>query len=179
MFNIGISHLVTHIVEHAFRDQKGDPNAHRNLQKGYDTDALYIHFDVSMAHYHNGGEYSQRKGLHLLYQRDPGYSYITVFTGVTESPFAKIKEVEWKYITHHDSCWKDVSTFSEVYFDMAKKVNEMLVKDGLPEIAPRDMTEHNFLPLFGADLYKWVKIHMKKDPTDERNYRRLVTILEG
>ncbi len=150
---------------------------HELVGKGRENEALYFNFDLRMGSYTDGESYNQSRGLHLLYQVNPGYSYITVFSGITPSPFDKIKDVkEWKHECTHDSCWRDIQVFSQVYFEMAKQINEARVQDGLPEIAPAEMHEHNSFPLFNQ-TYLWVPVRITKDPNDAHNYRKLVEVL--
>jgi len=163
MLKIDVRNVVNALVEQELRG------------KGRQDSALYIHLDLRMSHHTNNKSYDQSRGLHLLYYCLPQMSYITVFSGVTDSPFSKVREVkEWKHACTHDSCWRDVNTFSQVYFDMAANINAMLKKEKKEEIAPKDMHEwHNF----HSGLYTWVPVKVTKDPTDDRNYRKLVEVM--
>jgi hypothetical protein len=112
----------------------------------------------------------------MLYHLRPERTYITVFSGITDSPFAHPKEVkEWKHETTHDTCWRDIRTFSDIYFQMADEVNHKIKKDGYEEVAPARMSEHNYF-LVGGDLYNWLPVKVTIDPQDEYNYRRLVEL---
>jgi hypothetical protein len=146
------------------------------IRKGREGEALYVNFDLRMSHHTNNKSYDQSRGLHLLYQVNPGYTYVSVFSAVTDSPFATIREVEeWKHEVTHDSCWRDTNVFSQVYFDMAEKINAAMKADKRKPIAPKDMHEwHN---LGRAGLFQWVKVNITKDPNDDRNYRKLVEVL--
>lgn len=152
---------------------------HALLGQGREKEALYFHFDLRMAHYlPDGGRHSAARGLHLLYHLNPDSSYVSVFSAVRGSPFERITAVEeWKHETSHDSVWRDIRVFSQVYFDMAKEINELRVSDGFPEIAPAAMTEHNGFRLLGDKLYEWVPAEVTKDPTDPNNYRKVITLL--
>lgn len=150
------------------------------LKGGREGEVLHFHFDLSMgyhAHVNNGGDsYTARRGLHLLYWLPPERSYITVFSAVTLSPFVKVGDVkEWKHECTHDTCWRDIGVFAQVYFDMAKEINALLVADGHPEVAPAAMSEHNSSPIFG-DFFEWLPAKVVTDPTDDRNYRKLITL---
>lgn len=140
-------------------------------------EALYFNFDIGMSHHTSEKSYNERCGLHLLYHCSPGSSYITVFSGVTKSPFGKIKDVQsWEHESTHDSCWGDIRVFSNVYFGMAEKINAMLKEDGKETIAPVVMNEHNSCPAFSV-FYKWVPVKVSYDETDDHHYRRMIEIL--
>lgn len=134
---------------------------------GRQDEALYLSFDLRMGYFSNNEPYHESRGLHLLYHVSPGGSYVDVFSAVTDSPFDKIKSVkEWKHEVSHDSCWRDVSCFSNVYFEMAKGINKALRNNGHKEVAPVTMFEHSGFGLY-SDLYKWVPIRItRKDPSD-------------
>lgn len=144
---------------------------------GRENEAIYFSFDVSMSHYTKTKHYKQRNGLHLLYQVNPGFTYINVFSAVTDSPFANIKTVEWKHECTHDSCWRDVNIFGDVYFGMAAKINSMLKADGLNELAPQDMHEYN-INSFSKGLYRWIPVKISKDPNDKNSYWKLVQVVD-
>lgn len=145
------------------------------VHKGRDNEALYINLDLRMSYHVGGDAFDQSRGLHLLYSCPTGMSYITVFSGITDSPFAKIGEVKaWKHETTHDSCWRDINTFSQVYFDMARGINVSLSEEGREAIAPIDMYEGSS---FRGNLYQWVPIKVTKDSSDRNNYRRMVELL--
>lgn len=143
---------------------------------GRQDEALYLHFDLRMGYFTNDESYNESRGLHLLYHVKPGGSYVDVFSAVTDSPFDKIESVkEWKHEASHDSCWRDVSCFSKVYFEMAKGINEALSKNGQKEVAPVTMSEHSGFGHF-EDLYKWVPIRIaRKDSSD--SYRKTIEVL--
>lgn len=150
----------------------------QELKGGKNGEALHIHLDLGVSFHTGHGSYDQRRGLHLLYQVDEGYSYINVFSAVLDSPFAKIGDVKkWKHECTHDTCWRDIQLFSQLYFEMCKLVNEEMVKDGLPEQRPCDMSEHNSFPVFGQ-MFDWVKVKVSKDPKCERNYHKVVEVLK-
>jgi len=140
-------------------------------------EALHFHFDLDLCHYCKGGKYfSQRRGLHLLYHMERGSSYVSVFSAVTNSPLTKISDIkEWKHETTHDSDWRDIGVFSDTYFEMAEKINASLKEAGFEEVAPKDMTEHNNIPIF-APMYEWVDVRVRKDPDDKYNYRKLIEV---
>lgn len=141
--------------------------------KGRKDEALHFHFDLRMAY----ADFREFRGLHMLYYLPPGMSYVTVFSAVTDDPFIKIGKVqEWKHETTHDSCWRDVQTFSNVYFAMADEINKKLEKETGSSVAPCEMREHNSFRLFGS-AFDWVKVEVSRDPEDDRNYRRLVKLL--
>lgn len=144
--------------------------------KGREDEALCFQFRLNLGHYHNGEQFRANRALVLLYYLELGHSYVTVFSGVSQSPFTNIKEMEFVHETTHDSCWRNIRTFSDVYFAMAKEVNAQLVQAGLKEVAPRDMDESNFFRLFG-NAFTWQKVSVKKDPYDKNNHRRVVQIL--
>lgn len=143
---------------------------------GRQDEALYLHFDLRMGYFTNDESYDESRGLHLLYHVRLGGSYVDVFSAVTDSPFDKIESIkEWKHEASHDTCWRDVSCFSIIYFEMAKAINNGLKKNGRKEVAPERMSEHSGFGLFD-DLYEWVPIRItKKDPSD--SYRKTVEVL--
>lgn len=144
--------------------------------KGREDEALCFQFRLNLSHYHDGMQFRSGRGLILLYHLMPGYSYVTVFSGVSPSSFTDIKEVEFFHEVTHDSCWRNIGAFSKVYFEMAKDVNTQLLAAGLSEIAPRDMSESNFFLLFGK-AFTWQKVKVSKDPSDTNNYRKIVQVL--
>lgn len=52
-------------------------------------------------------------------------------------------------------------------------VNAERVADGLPEVAPRDMSEHNDFRPFGPP-FSWIPVDVMKDPTDPNSYRKIL-----
>lgn len=183
MLTLRIDQIAAQIVRHVLLGKSREERESlpvRDLSDGvvYEGDALYLHFDLRLGHYTDGESYNTSRGLHLLYYTHPGSAYVTVFAGITDSPFDKVNEVgQWKHECSHDSCWRDIQTFSQVYFKMAGEINAMLEKDGLSHIAPKDMHESNSFGVFRDELYSWVKVRVTKDPEDSHQYRKLVTIL--
>jgi hypothetical protein len=166
MFSMKIEDLVQRIVMSEL------------VGKGREKEALYLCFDVSLSYYTDGDSYDQRAGLHLLYQVNPSYTYVNVFSAVTDSSFVPINKVEkWKHEISHDSCWRNIRVFSDLYFSMANAINEAMVEDGLKKVAPKDMHEYNKFSGFGDYLYRWVPVKISKDKTDENNYRKIIELL--
>jgi hypothetical protein len=165
MFNLPLVSVVNKMVEHEL------------VGNGRDDEALHFHFDLRLAYYlPKGYKCNASAGLHLLYHLNKGYSYVSVFSAITESPFTKIAGVtEWKHETTHDSCWRELRTVVNLYFQMAEEINLRLKSSGHKEVAPCEMTEHNNFALFGK-LYQWVPVQVTKDPSDKHNYRKLITI---
>ncbi len=147
------------------------------VDKGRD-EALYINIDCRLGFYKVAGEtYNQSRGLHLLYHVNPGYSYITVFSGVTDNPFGRIETVPyWKHECTHDVCWRDIAIFSDVYFQMAGEINARLKTNGQKEIAPIEMHESNSFAGFDK-VFDWKKVQITKDPNDPNNYRKMLKLL--
>lgn len=146
---------------------------------GRNNEALHIHLDCSMSQHYNVGSnaYNSRCGLHLLYWLPVDRTYVSVFSAVTDSPFTKVKDVEkWVHEATHDTCWRDIRTFSNVYFDMAKKINSAIEADGFKPCAPADMQENNCFALFGP-MFDWLPVKVIKDEDDLHGYRRLVELL--
>lgn len=165
MLTMKVEHLVAQIVKQELRG------------KGRKNEALYLNFDLGMSYFSKGNEYSQRQGLHLLYHSLPHGSVITVFSALTESPFARRQDVqEWKHECSHDTCWRDVNTFSNAYFGMAECINAMLRKDGKFDVAPKDMHEFNHFDLSDR-LFEWVPVEVTYDETDDFRHRRVVKFL--
>lgn len=162
MLEIKLNSVLEAIVEHELI-KKG----------GRDKEALHFHLDIRL----HQNEDTRSCGLHMLYHVRPGYSYVDVFSGETDSPFGKIDEVkEWKHLASHDSCWRDIKCFSAIYFRMAEEINEVRVRRNLRRVAPKDMYQHNNFAMFG-ELYRWVPIQIsREDPNN--SYCKSVTILK-
>lgn len=172
MLQIQVQNVVHAIVEQELRG------------KGREDSALYIHLDLRMSHHTDDKSYDQSRGLHMLYYCLPHMNYISVFSSVTDSPFTGLRDVkEWKHECSHDSCWRDVNTYSQVYFKMAEDINSEIKQDWekkhpgriAPQVAPKDMHEwHSF---GRSGLYMWVPVKVRKDPKDTNNYRKLVEVV--
>lgn len=170
MLSMRIDSLVAQIIQHEMLRPQAQPGLRKNA-------ALYLNFDCRMSVYLKDHEYSQSRGLHLLYHVVPGSASVSVFSGLTQSCFGKITEVdEWKHETSHDSCWRNVQVFSQLYFAMANQINKELVSDGKEEVAPVMMNEHNGFRNLHS-LFEWAIVDVTKDPTDQHNYRRIVKVL--
>jgi hypothetical protein len=166
MLSMSISNVVYYAVKQEITEKRS----------GRDNQAMYFNFDLGMSYNINDFSYDTRRGLHLLYQWPAEYSSVNVFSGVTSSPFARIGEVDFKFETCHDSCWRNLNIFSTIYFDMSREINEEYKKD-FPKrksIAPIKMNEYNHC---NKNLYSWVNVKVSKDPTCDRNWRKLVKIL--
>lgn len=167
MLEMKLSRVVHQIVEHHLGGQ------------GREKEALYVNFDVRMSSYYQlGREFAESRGLHLLYHQNPGHATLSVFSAVTRSPFERLPQVtEWKHEVSHDSCWRDIHVFSDVYFEMAKRINEKRCNAGLGEKAPIEMNQNCFFAGIARNtMFEWVKVSVTKDPEDSNNYRRLVTL---
>jgi hypothetical protein len=150
--------------------------------KGRENEGLLFSFDVSLTHYVNDiiGPVGRRKGLHLLYQVNPDYSYINVFSAVTDSPFDSPVNATWKHECTHDSCWRnDVDALSHLYFEMAEEINLQLEDSGHARVAPAAMVQNVFPGGIGRDLYRWVPCAISKDPADKHRYRKILTLTSG
>lgn len=169
MFDMSLQTLVNAIVSQEL------------IGKGREKEGLLFSFDVSFCSYHETEvefkEFDTRRGLHFLYQVNPNYTYVNVFSAVTERPFDSPLKATWKHECSHDSCWRnDVQAFNRLYFDMAEEINQKLVAAGLPRVAPKDMSQHIFPGGMSRNLYSWVACHITKDPADPHRYRKLVTL---
>lgn len=163
MFSFGIREVISAIVDHELKG-KGNPDK-----------ALHINLDVRISHYTDNESFHESRGLHLLYFCRPHMSYISAFSGITKSPFGSIREVEsWKHEITHDSGWRDISVFSNLYFEMADNINKKRVEAGLEKIAPKDMHEFNSFP---RGLCSWVPVEVKRDPADD--YNKFIKILSS
>lgn len=172
MLNIKIETVVNQIVRQELVEKNRGP-----LPDGAENIGLYMNFDCRLSHYTNEKTYNESCGLHLLYHCIPGGSVITVFSGVTDSPFDSIKTVKhWKHECSHDSCWRDIGVFSNVYFDMARKINEAMLAHGLKDIAPKDMHENNSFNGFDK-VFSWVKVNVSVDKADKNRYRKVLELL--
>jgi len=151
------------------------------IKAGGNEKVLHFGFKCNLAYYehvNSGGPiYDSVCGLHLLYHLQPGYGYVDVFSAITDSASVTVKQVnDWKHEASHGSCWRDIGTFSKVYFDLADKVNVKLVEDGRSAVAPMHMSEHNGPQLFGP-VFSWVDAKVSIDPNCDRRYRKLVSLL--
>ena len=153
------------------------------IGKGVEDEALYLHVDARLSYCENPSVnraevFIESRGIHVLYHCPRRNGYVTVFTAVTDSPFARIDEVkDWKHETSHDSCWRDIGIFNRVYFEMADGINANLKT----KVAPRVMDQACYLSprgLLKDALFSWVKVEVIKDPTDSSNYRKLLRLLE-
>jgi hypothetical protein len=132
---------------------------------------------VCVSDYSAKREFHDRRGLHLLYHLPKGWASVSAFSAVTEKVFTNVYEVaDWKHEITHDSCWRDISTFARVYFGLCENVNDQRQAAGLKPKAPALMTEHNSFQLFGR-LFDWIPVEVTTDPTDDRNYRKLVRVI--
>lgn len=143
---------------------------------GRDGEALHLHFDLGVSHFTNSGSFHSTRGLHLLYHLPKGRAYVDVFSAVTAKRFSKIGDItQWTHECSHDSCWRDTRAFSKTYFEMAEEVNTQLRSENLLEVAPKDMSELNRFASY-HEMFRWVPVTVKKDPTDENNYRKLIEV---
>ncbi|WNM70210.1 hypothetical protein [Myxococcus phage Mx1] len=166
MFEMRLEQVINQIVQSQLPD---------NAQDGK---ALYLNFDIRISSYEDGVDITESAGLHLLYSCRPGGSYITVFSGVTESPFDSAKDVkEWKHVTTHDSCWRENSELSRLYFKLCESVNAGRDTHSLYRVPPAQLHQNIFFPLGTDTLFKWVDAEIKTDPNDTRNYRKLLKLL--
>lgn len=166
MFEIRLDRLAQQIVTHFLCGQ------------GKEDAGLYLDFDVRLSSRHVAD--TVVRGIHLLYHQRPHSAYISVFSGVTPSPFDKYATVkEWKHEVTHDSCWRELRVFSDTYFTMAEEMNVMRKKEGLKEIDPVSMSQFvSFAGIARDHLCQWLKVKVAKDETDERNYRKVIQVLE-
>lgn len=170
MLSIAVSNVVAQIVRH-------------HLLPAGNEKAMYFSFDCGLGYYVDSrtvsNRFNQRRGLHLLYHLKPGYGSISVFSAVTESPFAKLKDISaWKHEVTHDSCWRDVRIFTEVYFEMAEKINQALLEKQIsPAVAPAAMSEYTSFRSLN-NLFELVPVSISVDNTDNRNYKRVIHLLE-
>ena len=163
MFSISLHQVVNDMVEH-----------HLLNEDGRDNEALHFHLDLRMSYYRANMDHAVSRGLHLLYHCPKGFRSVSVFSGVTSSPFARIKEVEkWKHEGTHDSCWRQVQTISQLYFEMAEEVISHFDKS--LKLCANDLHEHNSFAMFG-ELFEWVPAEVKNDPEDRNNYRRVIVL---
>src|ERR1700743_721666 len=107
MLSMRISDVIAQIIEHEL------------VQKERVKDeAVYLNFDLRMYAHVKNNPYSSSCGFHLLYHSLS--NYVSVFSGITSSPFGKLEEVkEWRHEVSHDFEWRRPPIFSEVYFELA------------------------------------------------------------
>jgi hypothetical protein len=155
-----------------------------------DTKALYMAFDIR-GDYYGGmdGKPGKRSdiscSLHFLFHRaygSEGFCATHTFGGWDESPFAHEHDVKhWEFLSSHDSCWIDAARDyiwkweRELYKDLRKQ-------SGLSESEFPCMNDISWFItpswVYGAtDFYKWVDVHMEKDPQDEHRYQEIIKVL--
>ena len=180
MLEMRVSDVAEQIVMHTFTNGT-DRRQKEGSDGGRDAQAIYLNFDVRLSNYdleHNRFQYTASRGLHLLYHKLRGGSSISVFSAVSSSPFDRLKTIkEWKHQATHDSEWRRVRIFNDVYFEMAEEVNAQREAAGLAEIAAAEMIQYCvFAGIAEERLFQWVPVSIKKDPEDQYDYRRLITI---
>lgn len=181
MLSIELSALVEQIVRSELvnnHDRKEVLNTTGLTVTRREGEAMYLNFDARLSYHHDSvGSFRASRGLHLLYYNSPQYNYVSVFSAVTNNPFAVIAEVEeWKHESSHDSCWRDINVFSEVYFAMAEEINELLAKEGLEKVAPIEMSQFVSFGGLGRDtLYEMVPVRIEKAD----HYKRNIVLLNG
>ena len=165
MLEMRVSHVVEQVVRQFLLPTDG----------GRESEAIHFQFDIDLSYWGKKAEYefNERAGLHLLYHRKPECAAVSVFSGLTESPFDRMKEVKkWKHETSHDSCWRDINVFSQLYFGMADRINAKLEK----KVAPCEMRQFNNFAMFNG-LFQWVPCEVSYDPDDPHRYRRKIVLL--
>ena len=154
MLSMRISDVIAQIIEHEL------------VQKERVKDeAVYLNFDLRMYAHVKNNPYSSSCGFHLLYHSLS--NYVSVFSGITSSPFGKLEEVkEWRHEVSHDFEWRRPPIFSEVYFELAANVNDKLAESGLETIAPASMQEVNSFRIGQNNLFKRIKVAVFLDKDD-------------
>lgn len=166
MFEMRLDHVVEQIVQTEL------------LGKGRVKEALYVNFDIRVSSYTDDLDITRLAGLHLLYQCHPLSQTVSVWSGITDSPFDKIHAVkEWKHEVTHDSCWRTINATNELYFRLSAEVNAERVLANKRELPPRDLSHYASFG-FNKHLFLWVPIETSYDPADKYKYRRLVKILK-
>jgi len=165
MLSIAINRLANKIVEQEL------------LKKGGRTDeALYLNFALRTSVFTKANRYSEMRGLHLLYHMPNGSRSISVFSGITPAACSLIRDVrEWKHEISHDSCWRDIRTFSNVYFEMAERINTRLEEDGIEGVAPADMYNDNDFNMMG-EVFSFIRVSVSKDISDPMSYRKRIML---
>src|SRR5690606_30078560 len=98
--------------------------------EGRENEALHFNFSLDLSIY-SPIRVSVRKGLHLLYYKKPHSATVSVFSAVVDSPFDGIEKVEeWEHEISHDSCWREITTINNLYFQMAERINNKLLAAG-------------------------------------------------
>jgi hypothetical protein len=132
------------------------------VRQGRNNEALYMAFDISIRHYNKNKSYERRQGLHLVYHCEQSSTYVSVFSATSQNPYDKLKDIDsWKLESHHDSAWRNISVFSQVYFSMTSEINADLVNDGMNEVRPCDMNESNsFVGACRDKLFTWIPVNV-------------------
>lgn len=144
--------------------------------KGVENKAIHFHFNVRVDSFESNEQFGSSVGLHLLYHLKPRSTYVDVFSGATNRPFAKLNEVEgWTHEASHDSGWRNLNVFSQIYFSLAGEVNDQRKSSELKEIAPKDMSQSAHLRI-SRKMFDWVDVEVKVDGADPMKYHRTLTI---
>lgn len=156
MFSIEISRIVYPLVKQLMKEKP-------------EGKGLLFSFDVSLSDHSNGLGLSYRRELDLLYNTySRNGTYISAFSriGVLGEERDRKKHV-WTHECTHDSCWRDLSVISNLYFEGARVINDKRVRAGLKEIAPRDMGDHTGFNIF-RPAFEWVDVEQTKLDNDAR-----------
>lgn len=123
--------------------------------------AVLFELDLKLSSYEDNETFTSRTNLHLLYNKMHSYGrYISVFSyeGVVSTLIdPRDRGYIWKHEGTHDSCWRDLSLVSDIYFRCARVVNEQRQAAGYKPIPPRDMCD-NAGPALFAPTFRFVDV---------------------
>lgn len=160
MLQLEVRSIINSLVRQELEGKSG--NEHR---------ALYFNLDLEM---YDLEKSRRRRGLHLLYHSLMGTS-VTVFSGITESSFASIQEIQpWIFEISHDSCWRNAEVFQVLYFGLVSELNQHRKSLQKKTLAPVEFCQHT---TFRHPVFQWMPVKVSKDPTDSDNYRKIIQLL--
>lgn len=140
------------------------------LPRGSGNKALYFELEATLVKYDPDFSKNEEKSayVHLIVLRPKNYT--TVFSSIQKKVrplFDEIPLNEWNFNIHHDSCWRSEidSLYTQVYFDLAKKLKEIPVK----------LEQRNNFCSFGP---KFLMVETAPDETDKFNYKKKITRIE-
>ena len=148
MFSIDISRVVSSLVKQLMKEKP-------------EGKGLLLSFDVGLSDHSQGLHY--RRELNLLYNiYNSNGTYISAFSrtgkmGEERDP----KKYVWAHECTHDSCWRDLTVISNLYFEGAYLINGFRVKAGLEEMRPCDMSDHTRFNTF-KPAFEWVNVEQTK-----------------
>ena len=170
-------------------EQAAGRQAKEYLRLGEKTLALYVALDCR-ASYHPNSNSSLKEGsaacsLHYLFHRiygSEGFCSTYTFAAVKDSPFDRIGSIEdseWKFLSSHDSCWKDAAR------DQARKVENSLYERVCKQVGFDNNLDHvpynrlNWNIWFAdSEMFQWVDVKIDRDVNDRNDYKKVIQVFK-